>query len=568
VALLWIVLLAIWTVVFARLICARATLSERTFATYLVMGAFLGLSIMPFIQKLLDPYGDGGAPASWMVSLGRQAALLIPVAAALFLRRRSAAISVADAFLLAFTVGFGFDLVCALLTSASATQPIQGLSFFPPGQFDTPTFSLAGYGFWCGLVAVAIIAMKRFVRKTRLTLIVAAAVFLFVVTEQASLFPTPAADSVLTWFGTITFHGKVTGWIAILAVIALSLLESRWLSRVGASAAGEFQLLKDMQSLGGLLARLRFREFVAQSRAIGLRRQENLVRAEVHYSPNDPALPRLLARIEQARQSADASNASGASVAGTQMPLWKNPLVLFSAPWVAIALIVFVLPLLPDSVIKAFWSPYSILNFQWGSLPTLLNIALLVILVRRYILAADRPDRAGEADDRIQFRAESAILKTALGAVLLVVLYGSIANLYGALPSYLAYYTGAALPRFENLQLTTLWLLFAVAATGFVSERSKRWQHVPAPEHRRAALHNALMVLGGFFVGWICLGIYNPTIALAQQNLGPWLFNTFAARGNYVVAELTAVVLASIGAGVAFLWGKLSGRAEKYMLGR
>src|SRR2546426_1091871 len=143
-----VLLLALWTLAVLRVLGLRATLSGRTLGTYLLLGALLGMIAIPLVRELGAPYGEQGPYVNEVLSLGDQALLLIPVLWYLFFRRAHEVTSVADAFLLAFAVGFGFDLVGALLAASGATAPLKGLSFWPPWQFDGEKFSVAGYGYW------------------------------------------------------------------------------------------------------------------------------------------------------------------------------------------------------------------------------------------------------------------------------------------------------------------------------------------------------------------------------------------------------------------------------------
>jgi hypothetical protein len=112
-----------WTVIIVRLMSARATLGARTLPIYLLQGTFFGAVGMRLIQHLFDPY-------MWLVSL------LAPLPILLIDRLSRVTSGVADAFLLALAIGFGFDLCGAPLAASPAPQALTGLSRLPPWQFS------------------------------------------------------------------------------------------------------------------------------------------------------------------------------------------------------------------------------------------------------------------------------------------------------------------------------------------------------------------------------------------------------------------------------------------------
>jgi hypothetical protein len=228
--LLCMALLALWTLLLIRVGAARATLSRRTFLLFLLQGAFLGTIGMRLIQRLFDPTGlwIHNPWITFLVTLSWMLSLLAPVRI-LLTGRMSRMTSVADAFLLAFAIGFGFDLCGALLAASMALHPLKGLWLFPPWQFTgdmiwystadsgSPPFIqhlvFAGYGYWAGLAALVRAATLRFVRKPRLSWCIQGAVLLWVVADAAvatmsvELAPWGAMAHYL---GVITLHGRFT----------------------------------------------------------------------------------------------------------------------------------------------------------------------------------------------------------------------------------------------------------------------------------------------------------------------------------------------------------------------
>ena len=91
-ALISLFLIAAWTVVVIRLFAARATLSERTYGTYLTLGALMALTAAPLAEKFifpypLNPYGDGYFFSDFFRVFIRNLVLLTPVFIHLFARR-------------------------------------------------------------------------------------------------------------------------------------------------------------------------------------------------------------------------------------------------------------------------------------------------------------------------------------------------------------------------------------------------------------------------------------------------------------------------------------------------
>src|SRR5579871_242296 len=144
--LLRLILLACWTIALVRLASTRATLSGRTFFIYFLQGAFLGIVGVRLVQRLFVPYSQSahGPVIILLIALAWQASLLAPVWI-LLTDHLSRVTSVDDAFLVAFAMGFGFDLCGALTAAATASYALPGLSLFPPWQFHNKTVTFAGY---------------------------------------------------------------------------------------------------------------------------------------------------------------------------------------------------------------------------------------------------------------------------------------------------------------------------------------------------------------------------------------------------------------------------------------
>jgi hypothetical protein len=98
-----------------------------------------------------------------------------PILYMIAIRRRSSAISVADAFTCGFLFGFGADLVSVALTVVQSSDIPTGFSIVPPFVVSSAGVTLAGYAYWTGLTAMLFVAVARFSRQLPLAYLAAAA---------------------------------------------------------------------------------------------------------------------------------------------------------------------------------------------------------------------------------------------------------------------------------------------------------------------------------------------------------------------------------------------------------
>ncbi|MEE9233831.1 MAG: hypothetical protein V3U28_00125, partial [Candidatus Acidoferrales bacterium] len=389
-------------------------MSERTYLTYLLVGASLGVLAMPLVRLLFAPYGEFWPYQRLLISMGWQAVLLLPVLNYLFRNGVYRVVSVADAFLLAFVTGFGFDLSSILFASTTATASIQGLSYFPPFVFAGAGYAGAGYGYWTGLVALGAVAMARFVRMRKLSFAVPVVLFLWVTLEQMSLFWPPAPpsllESLLAFFRKVTLQGQLTGWVALAGLVGLSIYESVWVSRLGAPTGTKFEVLEEHQELFTVLVRRRFRRYIQLKNFFGLRRQARIAQAECQAAANNEKLRAIAAHAERRMQQADPAHAEGrAETVPSQprIPFWRGRLVRQLSPWIALVILLFLLPKIWPAAANFFWT-IKLLHFQLGEFPGLLNVALMMILLYRYFVSAGKPDST--ADDVVRFHGEQGLL--------------------------------------------------------------------------------------------------------------------------------------------------------------
>jgi len=437
-----VVFLALLTLAFMRLLGARATLSNRTFFAFLVLGALIGPASFQLTYRFFDPYSAWGNVFSRNVVIFfvSHLAVLLPVFVYFFGRRVYTAASVADAFLLGFASGFGYDLVVMLFASAYATAALRQVTVVPPFTFDAGGFSLAGYGYWSAIGALTMAAGLRFLRNRYVAFTIAALVILFFAAEQAALLQPPETPG--HWFGLITVRGLLTPYLALVALVVCSFLEFRWLNRLVPSAAQrKLQVLTEWQALLNALMARHFHEFQQLGARMRLERNLEIARAELAAHADDPALKAELDYLD-ARMAAlpGSSSATVLDLGGViKRKGGSRQGVIQLTVAVLFVFICFLMPMLPDPVAKQFWS-FQLFNFPLPGLGlSVLNTALIVLIVWRYLSSPAWPSKQFDPDEQLDYSSETAILSTALALALVAILYGPLEELYsfaGSVPSY------------------------------------------------------------------------------------------------------------------------------------
>lgn len=577
-AILSLLIMAIWTWLALRLAGVRATLRERTFATYLVLGALLGLILLPLSAKLLAPYGENGPWLTLMASMGRQGILVGMVTASLFASRVFRMTGVADVFLAGFAVGFGAELVGLVLAASDASQPLAGLSWIPPFQMRASEVVVPGYGYWTGLVCLALAAVLRFGRDWEFPVhspwlrrflnpaaVVAGIVFLWGAAEQAALWRT---DGWLQVVGTLTVHGRITGWLALIALIVLSVVEWRWVLETlqRQSMAPKSTPAAEWEQLFGALVRGRFGDFARLHARFALGRQVDLGAAELTYNSRDSGLAELQQGLEARLGRADGRvevglppHGSPADMPGPRGYAWPM------AAGVVLAILLLLVPRLPDAVREAVWA-LPLWRAQLGGRP-ILALLLMGLLVWRFLIAAPRPAHRDDLDDVAQFRTEAAMLHVAVSLVLLSLFYGRIDELYASVLSLPASVINEDLLSLNQLQALMVMLIAAIAATELIARRTLVWQRAQFEERRAAVLRNLLILANAALLVWFSLAVYVPTLTLLHQRFGALLFDLFGTGGNIAAAFMIITLTLLLSLGVAALLRSVSERVARFFLG-
>jgi hypothetical protein len=224
-----------------RVLCAHATVSGRTLAAFVLLGAFIGPMANPVVQHFIAPYGfDSGSPGlrvfgAVLEGIGVELILLAPPASYLWREHLYRRVSVHDAFLLAFAVGFGFDLLNRVVSAVHSVQAPETLTWFPPFQRVQGDLTVAGNGYWTALpVMAATIGLQLRWRPSRVAALAGALVLLMGVERATTM--TDVSQSSLSALSALTFHGAATAWVALIALVAVAFVKDGFsaLARPGA----------------------------------------------------------------------------------------------------------------------------------------------------------------------------------------------------------------------------------------------------------------------------------------------------------------------------------------------
>ena len=510
--LLLVALLVVWTIVLIRLLCFRATVSDRTLLNYIVLGMLIGPTAILPLHRLLNPYSAPNFPYTPIVTLFLSLltifVLLTPILFYLFSRRTYMLLSIADAFLLAFMVGFGFDLLGVLLATGNF-DPWSSLSLLPPWQQEVipaETFTLTGTGYRTGFVALVLAASLRLVRKRSLVVLATSLALLWVSADTVAwMWPAQqenpgATDSLRTVLTTLSFNGLFTAWLILIILMVLQFREYRWLtSSEDNESSNPLEFVDEWRELFRSLTARRFSQYLSALEFFGLRRQVNIGQRELHISPNDALLVRTVPRLEEELQKLGTQETHLAETepAGEAIqPVSLNRWVLITLPWVA--------------VIAMLFMP--------GGLSRLIALVLMAALLWWYVTSADRMEGFRSADDIVRFYGERSIL-LATFAVSLLVFFSILTE-----PFFPPVAVSFQLPPARlDLDVNLFLLLLAVAATGFTSRRRARWQLAPWRVRQRPLVRKVLTVLTAFAVAWLCIKIYTWGIPKIHEEYGIYL---------------------------------------------
>ena len=120
-----------WVWLAIRLLGWRSTVSNRTLLKFFVLGAVISFSVAGPLQKAVNPVANNSGWLSYSLNIVMQLLLLAPLWVVLRGKTPYRALSVSDAFLLAFALGFGFDVMGALPGITIQGAHTFGIQFLP-----------------------------------------------------------------------------------------------------------------------------------------------------------------------------------------------------------------------------------------------------------------------------------------------------------------------------------------------------------------------------------------------------------------------------------------------------
>ena len=473
---------ALWVCAVIRILAWRSTISNRTVLTYLALGAFISFGVAGPLFRAVNPYADASTWLSFTWNAAQLVLELLPLLAVVLGRGPTRSLSVADAFLASFAVGFGFDLMGALPSLFTPTSDVAAFNLFPPGSLtdpavtSDPVLTMAGHGLWVGLVALSIVSARRFARKRWAVWTAGLGSLMFCAVDMP--FYWKAAPFAATWT-KLTDHGLYTGWVIIAALVALSFMEQRWCGDGQSFSQNLSEWLEPIQALLGRdVAGYAQRTVKSQTRRRGLIAQKE-IGLDLKLAP----MLRGAAR-------------SGPKPQGLSLPgfhwkqIWKQAWFWQSLCWAALVVVL----LFPDTMAHLLFNPvfgYQIEVLHEGVLDTL----LVLFLFWRYLTSPGSPTRPG-VDGTLLFTAEKQIFRATLWLVTLGWLFTKW-TIWFPYPNLFVFFQARTntWPNWDSPTIRT-FLLLAGACFGSITMTSAReWSQAPVVKRRVALVRNFMLAL-------------------------------------------------------------------------
>ena len=511
----------IWVFLAIRLLSWRSTIANRTFVTYMSLGALISFTAASVVRKVVNPDADPLVWPSFALNVGLQLLLLLPLWRVLRGKGPQRSLSIADGFLLAFALGFGFDLMGALQSVMAGAPAGSSVQLLPPGSLASlaaapDNLVFAGYGLWAGLIVVAVIAARRFTRSRVAVWTAGLLTFLFCALDAPTYWkPWPFAD---LW-RKATLHGSLAAWLSIAALLAASLYERRWARDEQSFSALSAQWRQQLQSLfksnfGELMHRLLQWIKQADSRP-RLHRRLQIAAAEAR---RDPGMNKVVALIRAQAQSDSA--ASGLPLKTTNWKtLWRQPWI-----WQSICCTLLMIILLHPATFDTIFAN-QILKYKFMILnESVLDTLLVTFLFWRYLVSAARQTEPG-IDGALNYRAEKQIHRAVLWLAVLGWLYLNW-NSYFPFPSLFTYFPQGILdghfyiysPNWGSEQYRTFLLLVAVCVSGTLMPSTRAWSHAPSADRRVSVVRHFMAAFTS------CTLMY---LATRKGNYYPWDMDAF-----------------------------------------
>ncbi len=539
----------VWVLLAIRLIGWRSTVGNRSVITYLSLGALLSYTAAAPIQKVVNPYGDANAWLSFFLNVLVQLLLLLPLWSVLRGKGSERSLSISDGFLLAFALGFGFDLMGALPGIAVKAHLASAFNFLPPGSISDPLpgatpLTMAGHGLWIGLIAVTILAARRFTRSQAAVWIAGCAAFLFCAVDEPALWKRwPFADR----WQSLTLHGSLTGWLAIAAVIAVSIYERHW--------AGDKQAFSDLaaewlESLQ-LLLKSKLREHSSAAVQSRLRRRLQIARAE---ASRGTAMDGVIARMEAESQSGSDISAHGI----VWKTAWREAWFWQALCWLLLLAVLF-FPAEFNAILfnRIFGYQINVLH------ESVIDTLLVAFLFWRYLKSAGRQVEQG-IEGRLQFSAERHIDRAVLWLVVLGWLYINW-NYFFPYPNLFVFLSngGNYWPDWGSPQIRTFLLLCGVCLSAVTMRSTRAWAQAPVSERRVAVVRNLMATLTAGTLVYCSLrnGNYLQGLEEFHQNYGRSFYALsvhLGTNGNKLIGWSFALLNGLYWAPLAILFGVMT----------
>jgi hypothetical protein len=548
----------VWVFLVVRLIGWRSTIGNRSFLTYLSLGALLSYTAAAPIQRVVNQYGDASAWLSFILNVLVQLLLLLPLWNVLRGKGAERSLSVSDGFLLAFALGFGFDLMGALPGIAVKAPLASAFNFLPPGSISDPSqganlFTMAGHGLWIGLIAVVIAAARRFMRSRVAVWIAGSTAFLFCAFDAPALWKRwPFADR----WQSLTLHGALTGWLVVAIVIAASLYERRW--------AGDKQTFHELavewlESIQLLLKNPR--EYSSATMQSRLRRRLQIAQAETSHGA---AMDGAVARMDAESQS---------RVQGGKFSLhdiaWKTA---WREAWFSHALcwlLLFAVLLFPTGFNALLFN--RIFGYQINVLhESVIDTLLVAFLFWRYLISAGRQIDVG-IDCALQRTAERQINRAVLWLAVLGWFYINW-NSFFPYPNLFVYLSngGNYWPQGWNSAQIRTFLLLCGACLSTVTMRSAHmWARAAVNERRVAIVRNLMAILTAGTLVYCSMrnGNYIQGLETFHQDYGRAFYALsvhLGTNGNKLIGWSYALINGLYWAPLAILFGVLTQAAVSF----
>jgi len=518
---------AIWVLAVMRILCWRSTISTRTMLTYVALGTFISFSVAGPLFRAVNPYADASVWLSFTWNVAQLALELLPLMAVLIGKAPTRSLSVADTFLSAFAIGFGFDLMGALPSLFTPTSTVAAFNLLPPGSLTDPVvtsgpvLTMAGHGLWVGFVALAIVAARRFVRQWWAVCIAALASLAFCAMDMPYLWKAPAFAA--TWT-KLSHNGVYTGWLIVGVLVVLSLLELRWCG----DNQGFGQILSDWLEpvqalLGRDIAGYARRAMQSQTRRRGL-----IAQKEATLSPKLAPMLRGAAT--------PGSTPQGFSLPGLNWKeFWRQAWFWQLLCWAALVVVL----LSPTSMAHLLFNPvfgYQINVLHEGLLDTL----LVLFLLWRFLTSPGSPTRAG-VDGTLLFTAEKQIFRATLWLVTLGWLFLRW-TIWFPYPNLFVFFQAgnSTWPGWDSPTIRTFLLLAGVCFSSITMTSAREWTQALAVKRRVALVRNFMLAMttGTLFYCSQLNGNYMMYLENFFQAHGRWFYGLsvhLGTNGNKLV---------------------------------